>query len=288
MLGVVWKQTAMEEEKNKVSIIREEKTTDSNLYLSPLEPAYNDVSKSERIMFTPSQLTYLHVSKLVGIKDPAESFFVFGASLMDFFNVMQSEVSRKIIYLTLQASRIYNGLAKKTLRIQDIQYERCAEKLLKLSILEPARVGNTEHDPFTRWIKSNTPNIPLKKLKLCKLSAKYRSLFTKIEQDLAQSLEKDVVDEIKHYRFAIKRTHRDIKREKKIKSLQQKKLAIESKKDIYSKVAGNCGVCKAVLIERLPSKENNETITNFRQVKNEFYCNKCYKTLTLGEKHGSH
>lgn len=248
------------------------------------EPPYTAVSKLKTNKQLQAQPTYIHVSKLVSSKDSNENIFDVVSKLNCFFTAIHSDVTKKIIYLTLQASRVYSGLAKKTLKIQDVQFNRQVQKLSKLHILEQARISNDEYDPFVRWVKQNNPNVPIKKLKLYKLTSKYRTIFSKIEMDLEQHLDKEIVDEIKHFRFSIKRTHRDILREKKMKRLQQKRLIEDAKKDIYTKIAGSCSLCGCVLAETMPSKNNRETYTNYRAFKSKIYCNNCYKTLLLGGK----
>ena len=251
------------------------------------EPDYSYVTKSSKSSLNQPQPSYIHITKLSRVKDSSINFFEFLAGVDDFASAVRPEITRKLIYLTLQTSRVYCGLASKTLKIQNLQFERQAAKLMEIGILERVNIKPDSYDPFLRWAKNSTPNLPTKKIKLYKFTDNYRKLFSTLEEDLEASLDKDTVDIIKHYRFQIRRTHRDIEREKKLMDVQQRKLIENAKNGINSILAGNCFHCGNACIEKLPTRKNPHADINYRKLSGNLVCNDCYKTLYLEKKDGN-
>jgi len=241
------------------------------------ELPYTTVGKLSENLTQPTQLPYTHVSKLVSILSDKENFFNVADSLLEVLNALHPAITKQLLYLTLHTSRIYSGLAKKTLKISDLQFERQIIKLVKVGILKPVKNPNSLADPFLRWTKQMNPNLPMKRLCLYKISEPYRLLFSKLESDLEQTIGKEIIDEIRHYRFSIRRTHRDIERETKLKKSQQKKLIEEAKKDKYSRFIGKCTGCSSEIYEQIPSLSNPQVVSSYRNIGDRPYCMECFR-----------
>lgn len=250
-------------------------------------PGYIGVTKLSPTPHALSDRSYIHITNLLSHRDMSINFFEFLAAINDIARAIMPEITRKLIYLTLQTSRIYCGLATKTVKIQNLQFERQIAKLMNIGVFEPLELKIDTLDPFLRWAKCSTPNLPLSKIKLFKFTDKYRKLFSALEKDLETSLDKETVDIIKHYRFQIKRTHRDILREKKLIASQQKKLLQNAKNDAFSRLVGSCFHCGRACIERLPTRSNPDAHINYRKHLGRLICNDCYKTLYLVKNDGN-
>lgn len=234
------------------------------------EPGYTPVTKLGDKLKAPIQPSYIHVSRYVSDTNLTEL-----NSLTSFLKAIEPDTTKKLIFLLLHSNKIYCGLAKKVLKIQTIEFQRQINKLLKAGIVRKANVKNSNTDPFIRWAKQYTPNLSKKLLKLYKLDEKFRLFFCKLESELESYFDRGIIDEIKHFRFAIKRTHRDIQREKRMKIRNQKKLFEQIKKEPYKRKVGVCVSCDIDLFEIPPSRSNPESTAFYKCIDDKFYCFKC-------------
>ncbi len=240
---------------------------------------YRDVSKLKNAELGQTQLPYIHVSKYVSTLQANGNFFKDLAAISNLYENLKHEVTRKLIFLTLHTTRVYSGLAKKSIKIQDLQFQRQIKKLQRAGIFEEVKEINYSYDPFLRWVKDVNPNINKQKLKLYKLNTHYTTLFSQIEHELEKSLDPTIVDTIRHYRSQIKRTHRDVKREKKQEAHKQKKLSELMKKDIFSKLMGICSCCSIELYYTAPSRVSPQAYQNYRMINQKPICHECASNL---------
>ncbi len=261
------------------SVEGERSQANSPVLSSAEELGYNAVIKSGKNLREGREHSYISVIKYVS--DVVADDFSLLKDLQFFLNVFDSAVAKKLIFLTLHSTKVYSNLAQKVLKIQHNEFQRAVAQLAQLQVLEPVSVSDANSDPFLRWAKRYSPNLSVSRIKLYKLNSNFSTLCNKIESHLEAAFDRETADEIKHFRFAIKRTHRDILREKKLRVSEQRKLQDSLKKNVFAKEKGNCCSCQALLYEVEASRKNPTGTVNYRERQGRLYCNSCFKQLFL-------